>query len=184
MLTSAKLVMGHCHVISDECSLVMSACGAYLQYHAFLWLGVSACMVWCCRVLLATSAFMITLSFILVQIMVQYSLHGFDSFSLNKKYISLYSYLLQWNDNAITDMSREGVVNSQVTCHTSQRSREYHNGEYVMVKVDRRVPLMVLQIQSVLQDKNGVKGKVRGLLYARPDDTPNKRQHYHGEVRS
>ena len=91
--------------------------------------------------------------------------------------------LLQWNDDSITDVSKEGVIYNQVTCHTHQRSREYHSGEYVMVKVDRRVPLMVLQVQCVLQDKDGVRGRVKGLLYARPDDTPNKRQHYHGEVR-
>ena len=92
-------------------------------------------------------------------------------------------YLLQWNDDNITDVSKEGVIYKQVTCHTHQQSREYRSGEYVMVKVDRRVPLMVLQVQSVLQDKDGVRGRVKGLLYARPDDTPNKRQHYHGEVR-
>ena len=71
---------------------------------------------------------------------------------------------------------------SQVTCHTSQRTREYRTGEFVIIKVDRRVPPMLLHIQCVVQDRDGVSGQVRGLLYARPDDTPHKRQHYHGEV--
>ena len=41
---------------------------------------------------------------------------------------------------------------------------------------------MVFCVQCIVKD--GVNGQVRGLVYARPDDTPHKRQHYHGEVGS
>ena len=94
--------------------------------------------------------------------------------------------LSQWPADAVLARRNSCTFYSHFTTTMLEREDQvFRNGDFLLVKLDRRVVVMVAEITHLwIKDcDSSDDGMVRVRLFARPEDTNNGRNHTHGEVR-